>query len=221
MSSRRAGFKRLLHEHRNAKTDAPLAKATIHGRLIAVKAFVVWLADQPGYRSHIRYADAEYFNPTANDSRIARAVRERPAPTLEQIRHVLNTMPAITDIQRRDRAVIAFTILSGARDNAVASLSLKHVDLARRTVFQDPREVRTKRAKTITSQFFPVGQDIENIVTEWITRLRTERLFGDDDPLFPATKIVRGANGLFEPVGLDRRHWRDAGRIRAIFRRAF
>ena len=58
-------------------------------------------------------------------------------------------------------------------------------------------------------------------MTEWITRLRTERLFGDDDPLFPATKIVRGANGLFEPVGLDRRHWRDAGRIRAIFRRAF
>ena len=148
-------FKRLLHEHRNAKTDAPLAKATIHGRLIAVKAFVVWLADQPGYRSHIRYADAEYFNPTANDSRIARAVRERPAPTLEQIRHVLNTMPAITDIQRRDRAVIAFTILSGARDNAVASLSLKHVDLARRTVFQDPREVRTKRAKTITSRNYP------------------------------------------------------------------
>ena len=214
-------FKQVLDEHRNAKTGKPLAKATTQARLLAVKAFFLWLADQSGYRSRIRYADAEYFNPLANDSRIAKAVRERPAPTLKQIRHVLNIMPAIKDIERRNRAVIAFTILSGARDNAIASLSLKHIDLTRRTVFQDAREVRTKRAKTIRSQFFPVGQDIENIVTEWITWLRTVRLFGHDDPLFPATKIVRGANGLFKAVGLDRKHWRDAGAIRHIFREAF
>ena len=34
---------------------------------------------------------------------------------------------------------------------------LKHVDVTRRTVFQDAREVRTKRAETFTSDFFPVG----------------------------------------------------------------
>ena len=35
----------------------------------------------------------EYFNPSANDGRIAKAVRERPSPSIEQIRHVLGTMP--------------------------------------------------------------------------------------------------------------------------------
>ena len=214
-------FKRVLDEHLNPKTGKPLSKATIHGRLMAVKAFFVWLADQPGYRARIRYADAEYFNPPANDARIARAVRERPAPTLEQIHRVLDSMPTATDIERRNRALIAFAILTGARDNAIASLSLKHVDLDRSRVFQDAREVRTKRAKTIISHFFPVGQDIEVIVTEWVERLRSELLFGDDDALFPATRVVRGADGLFGPSGLRRDHWSNAGPIRRIFREAF
>lgn len=214
-------FKRVLGEQINPATGKPLAKATIQGRLMAVKAFVQWLADQPGFRSRIRYLDANYFNASANDGRIAKAVHERPAPTLEQIRKVLSVMPHGTDIERRNRALIAFTILTGARDNAIASLSLKHVDVARRLVLQDAREVRTKRAKTINTFFFPVGGDIESIVTDWIARLRTEHLFGEDDPLFPATKVGLDAHQRFEAVGLDRKHWRNAGAIRRIFREAF
>jgi integrase len=88
-------------------------------------------------------------------------------------------------------------------------------------VFQDAREVRTKRAKTITSFFFPVGDDIEAIILEWIDWLKTTRLFGPDDPLFPATRVTLGESGLFEAAGLDRQHWKNAGAIRRIFRRAF
>lgn len=214
-------FKRLLAEQTNSKTGKPLAKATIHARLMALKAFIQWLAGQPGYRSRLAYADAEYFNPSANDGRIAKAEREQPAPTLAQIKHVLATMPAETDIERRNRALIAFTLLSGARDNAIASLSLKHVDLDRRTVFQDAREVRTKRAKTIQSWFFPIGDDVESLVVYWINWLRTEQLFGDDDPLFPATKVGLDANRQFSAIGLSREHWKDAGPIRRIFKEAF
>lgn len=214
-------FKRVLDEQANAATGKPLAKATIHSRLMAMKAFVQWLADQSGYRSRIRYVDAEYFNPSANDGRIAKAVRERPAPSLDQIRRVLDAMPAETDIQRRDRALIAFTILSGARDNAIASLSLKHVDAERRSVFQDAREVRTKRAKTFTSHFFPVGDDIEGIVVDWLAFLKTDLLFGPDDPLFPATKVAVAESGQFEVAGLSREHWKNSGAVRRIFRDAF
>lgn len=214
-------FKRVLEDHLNPETGRPLAKATIKSRLMAVKSFVQWLADQPGYRSRVRYADAEYFNPSANDDRIARATREKEPPSLEQIRHVLRAMPIESDIQRRDRALIAFTILSGARDDAIASLSLKHVDLERRTVFQDAREVRTKNAKTIHSVFFPVGDDIEAIVTDWVTHLKNELRFGLDDPLFPSTNRGIGANGLFEAQGLTCEHWNSADAIRRIFREAF
>ena len=158
-------FKRELGEARHERTGKPLAKATIQSRLMALKAFFHWLAGEPGYKSKIRYADSEYFNPSANDSRIATAKRERPAPELAQIRHVLAQMPDQTTLQKRDRALIAFTILTGARDDAIASLAIRDLDLEARKVFQDARTVRTKNRKTFTSWFFPVGPEIETCQT--------------------------------------------------------
>jgi integrase len=213
-------FKRVLGEQTNTETGKPLAIATVHSRLMALKAFFQWLAGRQGYRK-IGYADAEYFNPSANDTRIASATREKPVPSLEQIRHVLASMPTARDIEKRDRALIAFALLSGARDDALASLSLRHVDLAARTVSQDARSVRTKRRKTFTSNFFPVGEDIEAIVTDWITYLKTALLFGPDDPLFPMTLVGLSESGGFEVQGLKRAHWSNATPIRAIFREAF
>jgi integrase len=214
-------FKRQLSEEINPMTGKPLAKATVHSQLMALKAFVHWLAGQPGYKSRISYSDAEYFNPSANDTRIATARRETPAATIDQIRHTLGSMPSDTDIARRNRALIAFALLSGVRDDALASLSLKHVDLARRQVFQDARTVRTKNRKTITSWFFPVGEDIDAIVTEWICHLVTELHYGPDDPLFPSTRMALDADRKFAPTGLKRRHWKNADAIRRIFREAF
>lgn len=212
-------FKDRLQRHSH-ETGRALAKATIHSQLMALKAFTIWLAGRPGYRSRISYADAEYFNASANDERIAKAVRVRPVPSLDEIRRALGAMPIGTVLERRDRATIAFALVSGARDNAIASFSLKHIDLAARTVFQDAREVRTKNAKTFTSTFFPVGDDIEAIVSEWIGDL-TAQGFGPDDPLFPATRIAQDANRHFVAVGLEHKHWRAAGAIRRIFKRAF
>ena len=214
-------FKRLLADAINPETGKPLAKATAYSRLMALKAFFLWLAGQPRYKSRLTYSDADYFNPSNHDRRIAKAIIARPAPTLEQIRHTLAAMPGESDIEKRDRAVVAFAILSGARDDAIASMSMRHVDLARRSVFHDARVVRTKNRKSFTSTFFPVGDQIEAIVTEWISFLVEERLFGPDDPLFPATKVQVGENGLFGAIGLDRVGWRNASAIRRIFRRAF
>jgi integrase len=214
-------FKRLLADAINPETGKPLAKATAYSRLMALKAFFLWLAGQPGYKSRLTYSDADYFNPSNHDGRIAKATIARPAPTLEQIRHALAAMPGESDTEKRDRALLAFAILSGARDDAIASMSIRHVDLARRSVFHDARVVRTKNRKSFTSTFFPVGDEIEAIVAEWISFLVEERLFGPDDPLFPATKVQVGENGLFGANGFDRVGWRNASAIRRIFRKAF
>lgn len=213
-------FKRLLGEQTNPETGKPLAVATVHSRLMALKAFFQWLAGRQGYRK-IGYADAEYFNPSANDGRIAAAVREKPVPSLEQIRHVLAKMPSESDIDKRNHALIAFAILTGARDDALASFSLRHVDCAGGKVFQDAREVRTKRRKTFTTWFFPVGDDMEAIVAQWVEHLCSALLFGPDDPLFPVTQVGVGGSGGFEVQGLKREHWSNANPIRAIFRQAF
>jgi integrase len=74
--------------------------------------------------------DANYFTPSAQDVRIASARRDKPVATLEDITKVLQAMPSSTPVEKRDRALIAFSILSGARDGALASFRLKHVDMA-------------------------------------------------------------------------------------------
>lgn len=213
-------FKRRLADSTNPLTGNPLSKSTLNSILTALRNFFLWLADQPGYRS-IPYSDADYFNLSGNEARIARAQRERPVPSLEQIKHVLRTMPANSDIERRNRALIAFALLTGARDGALASFKLKHVDFDAKTVFQDAREVRTKNAKTFTTTFFPVGDDVRAIVEEWVEFLKAEKLWGPDDPLFPATRVEAGGGQPFRNGGLSRNHWAGGAPIRKIFRQAF
>jgi hypothetical protein len=106
-------------------------------------------------------------------------------------------------------------------DGATASLKLKHIDIDQGRVDQDARQVKTKFSKSFTTWFFPVGNDIRQIVVDWVNFLRREKLWGLDDPLFPATKIVVGETRNFETSGLDRTHWSSAGPIRAIFKGAF
>ena len=198
-----------------------MSKATLLHTLAALRAFFFWLAGRPGFKSRISYSDADYFNLSAKDTAVAKADRSLTGPTIEQVRDVVAGMPADTDVGKRNRALLAFALLTGARDNAMASLRLKHIDVREVKIIQDARDVRTKASKTITTYFFPVGDDFRTVVEEWVTFLRRERQWGLNDPLFPATRIIVGESNRFEAAGLDRRCWRNATPIRKIFRDAF
>jgi len=214
-------FKRRLDTEKNMRTGKPLARATVHSTLSALREFFIWLAGQPGYKSRIAYADADYFNLSEKDVRIAKATREKPVPSLEQVHHVLGAMPAATDIEKRNRALIALALLTGARGAALASLKLKHIDLGQGCVHQDARDVKTKGSKTFTTWFCQVGGDALQIVADWCEHLRTRLLWGEDDPLFPCTRMGLGEQGGFQAIGLERKHWSGTGPIRAIYRQAF
>ena len=220
-SEHAVSFKSHLADQTHPKTGKPLSKATLRARLMALKAFFEWLSRESGYKKTVRYSDAAYFNLSANETRIAAASREQKTPSIEQVIQVLEIMPSDTLIQRRDRAVVAFVILTGARDSAVASMLLKDIDVTRGRVFQDARHVETKRAKTFTSLFYPVGDLPRSIVSDWIVELRTDLLFGPDEPIFPATARGFDDQGLFHPDKLVRTPWASAAPIRTIFKRAF
>jgi integrase/recombinase XerD len=49
-----AAFVRMLYDQRTAREEKPLSKATIPQTLNAVRKFILWLAEQPGYRSRIK-----------------------------------------------------------------------------------------------------------------------------------------------------------------------
>lgn len=215
------GFKKYLLKQKNMVTEKPLSKATVHTTLRHLKTFFQWLAMQTGHRSSINYSDADYFNLSEKDARIANAKRKKRVPTIEQINQVLEAMPSVTNVEMRNRALMAFTLLTGARDSALASLKLKHIDIAEQSLYQDAREVNTKFSKTFTTYFFPVGELPLKIFTEWVDYLINELSFGPDDPLFPKTKVRNTPNRKFEVMGLEQENWTTAGPIRRIFKQAF
>jgi integrase/recombinase XerD len=215
------GFKVHLAAQKHHQTGEPLSLATMNGTTRHLKAFIEWLSQETGYKSRIKYSDAEYFNLSEKEVRTAKAKRFKPVATLEQLKHALNVMPAETAIEKRDRAILAFTLLSGARDRAIVSLKLKHIDLNADTVYQDAREVKTKFSKTFTTCFFPVGDEVRAIVSDWIKYLKNECLFGNDDPLFPKIKMSQDSDNNFAASGLSREHWSSAAAIRKVFKDAF
>ena len=215
------GFKKHLSKQLAVRTGKPLSHATVFTTVQAVQAFFRWLAREPGYKSKIHPSDIRYMNLSRKDVAIATSARTKRVPTLEQIRAVIMAMPCETEIELRNRALIAFTIVTGMRDSAIASLRLKHVDVHQRLVFQDPNEVKTKFSKRIETFFFPIGDDLEDIVISWVAYLREEKLFGNDDPLFPRTKRVVGSDLKLVSQGMEPLPWSSAGQIREIFKAAF
>jgi integrase len=214
-------FKKHLADQDSRTTGEKLSKATLYATFSHLKRFFQWLAGQPGYKSRLQYSDAEYFNLSDKDTRVATARREKPYPTMEQITHAILTMPHHSEIERRNRALMAFTLLTGARDSAITSMKLKHVDVVVGSISQDARQVQTKFSKTFTTYFFPVDDAIRQIFVDWVTYLKEEKLWSPDDPLFPSTNTILGATHQFEVAGLKREHWSTANSIRTIFKDAF
>ena len=213
-------FRERLEEELSKSTGKRLSKSTIASILAANKGFIFWLADQTGYKQRVRHSDADYFNMDAKGQRVASAIRETPYPSMEMARHAFNYMPEETEAERRNKALFAFFMLTGARDGAVASLRLKHINMIDKCVYQDARDVKTKNSKTITTFFLPVDTEYLDCFSAWVAYLKSEKLFGPDDPLFPpvAIKVIDGG---FKVAGFKRETYKNATAIREVIKLAF
>jgi len=215
------GFKKRLSETKAKRSGDSLSLSTMNSTINNLKDFFKWLGYQKGYKKSINILHVDYLSLSENETRAAKATGFKPYPTLEQIRKVIFSMPSNTDIEKRNQALLAFTILTGMRDGAIASLKLKHIDLEHGLVKQDPREVKTKFRKRIDTFFFPVGDDIKQIVIDWIRYLKEEKLYGNDDPVFPRTKLELDEQNSFSSGGLEPIHWTSASPIMKVFKEAF
>jgi len=214
-------FKQRLSEALNARTGERLSKATVHSILRDLHAFFFWLAHLPGYKSHVAYADADYFNLSDKDVAIANARREKRVPTLAQVELALATMPNETALERRNRAVMAYAVVTGARVAALASFRLGDVNIIEGFVDQDARHVRTKFSKTFRTFLMPVSDLALSIARGWHAEMSADVSRGPQDPLFPATEIGLTADCTFAPQGLARQAWTTSGPIRDLFKAAF
>ena len=220
-SERARSFKRHFSSKLNERTGAKLTAASTNGMLREVKAFFLWLADQPGYKSRVTHSDADYLTPDRKSEAARRSSCWKPHPSPDQVRHLLRSLPTDTVLQRRNRALIAFLFLTGSREGAAITLRIGHVDLANACVHFDAKLVNTKFGKSFTTAFFPIGEEVELIVRSWISELRTEHLYSESDPLFPKTKVGIGKSRRFEALGIDRDPWASPSSAAKIFKQAF
>lgn len=198
-----------------------LSKATILSTLRALKKFFAWLATQPGYKRAIRPDDIEYLNLPEKDVRAAQAPADKAYPSLAMVERTIAAMPHGTQIELRNRALMALLATTAIRVGALITLKLKHFDVERRLVMQNPREVDTKFGKRIDTFLFPLNDTFEEIVNEWVGYLREELLFGDHDPLFPKTLMGLDVDHCLRPVGLTREHWKGTAQARQIVKAAY
>ncbi len=214
-------FKTHLRKAKNARTKTPLSHATIDSTLRMVKTFIHWLAGQSGYKSRISYADAEYFNNSLKDARIAHTHRPMKYPTLMQCERAFDAMPDKTPDQMRDKAAFAFFMLSGTRVKAASTLRLKHINQDEGYVFQDARDVETKGAKTIRTHFYPVKKIYYEYFYKWMRYLYDTELFGPEDPLFPKPKIGHIKGKGWQNLGLSREPYATPSRLYTGIKQAF
>jgi integrase len=213
----RARVDKYLAALRQTKTSAQTKAAKVRH----VKAFYDWMVmDERLKPKSVRKAILA-LRLKDKEARAGRARRTVKHPTLAEVEDTIRSMPEVTSIDLRNRALLAFTALSGARDGAIISLKLKHVRWAAREVEQHPDEVDTKAGKMIQSWFFPVGDFIEGEGKRYLDHLKADLGFGDDDPLFPAPLMRHDEADQFKAIGLSKRRWTTAEPMRKIFRAAF
>ena len=84
------GFKSRLSEQVSPRTGQRLSRATVFSKLNALRAFFQWLSTQPGYRSHLTSADAEFFGLSDKEARIAKAIS-----AINQVRNGVTADPTL------------------------------------------------------------------------------------------------------------------------------
>ena len=215
------GFVNWLAKRNNKRSKQPLSLATQYHILRHLKDFFSYLSGQPGYKK-ISIYDIQYFRLDKNKSRIAISPKLQEYPSVDYIEKMCTSIKINNDIDRRDRALIAFALLSGMRDGAIVSLPLECFDPETLTVYQLPEKgVRTKFSKTIITTLFKFDDRLIRYVLDWYSYLKKEKLFSNINPLFPRTKLEQKAKDdlCFTGTEIEPIFWKSAGAFRIILKR--
>ena len=184
-----------------------------------VQKFFRWLHQQKGFHNKITVEVIDYLNLSKKDKALARCGKIKNIPTLAYVKKLISTIPPDTEVNKRDRALIAFTCLTGARESALVSLPIMAVNIEKMFVEQNPLDgVKTKFTKHITSKIFNFDEDLVKCVKEWYQVLQTKG-FKPTDPFFPQSKPLKIEGNLsFMPsVEVIPSFWNNGGIILKIF----
>jgi integrase len=215
------GFRRYLATNKNPKTKKVLSLTSQYHALRYVNSFFLWLSGQPGFKSKIRPDQVECLRLSKKESRVANSSKHPDYPTIEFILSLCRSIKVKNEIDRRDRALIAFTSLSGMRDLAIISLPIGCYDPESKVIEQEPAKgVKTKFSKQIITRIFEFNDELYQYFIDWYNYLLKEKLFKLTDPLFPRSKVEHEDDNSLNFISKDVEpvFWSNAGAMRKIFK---
>ena len=148
-----------------------LSPSSIKKGLEACRAFFTWARDQWPQRYHaIRPIWVEQLQPPRG-SRLESHLVEHKAYTVEDVLKIAH-VPTETLRQERGQVAACMLFLSGMRADALATLPVSCVDIARREIRQLPElGVRTKNRKAAVTFLLEIPE-LLTIVEKWDRRVR-------------------------------------------------
>ena len=188
------------------------SRSTLQHRASHLRSFFTWLSGEPRFR-HLDGIVSYFDLPRGLQAKSAG--HARPYPSLEQAGSMLQSLPAATMKDRRDRAMLATAFMAGLREQALTSLLLRHVDVQRKQIHHDGETLRAKNGKSFVIDWFPRTETFQRVVREWYAELGTLG-FTSDDAMFPDSKsfttreINTAHHAVIEPM-------KSASAIDAVF----
>ncbi|MFH0702096.1 MAG: tyrosine-type recombinase/integrase [bacterium] len=216
-------YKKWLEEKIDPRTSNKISLTTVYHYIRNLREFFEWLAIQPTYKSKILLTDVDYLKLPKKQARIATSSKREDFPTIEQIKKAVESIKINSEIDLRDKALLSFTLSSGMRDKAIITLPIGCFVKDRMQINQDPKfGVQTKFSKTILSYLFRFDEDMVKYFLDWYEYLRTDKFFGNADPIFPKNKVINAENSLsFISNEVEPKFWQSATSIRDIFKQRF
>lgn len=205
---------------RPAKTEnGTISLTTQYNYLRRIKRFFRWLSDQSGYKNRLSKTDIEYLRLSKSDARIARQGTTRQMPTLDEAKTIIKSIRICNEIDKRDRALICFALITGMRISAIVTLKMKNFDAKKKLIDQNPGDgVKTKNSKRIRTTFFPIGWDEpEKYFMDWFEHLKSKS-FRSEEPIFPATmNKFNIKKSQYSKDSVGREFWKGSSGARKIF----
>lgn len=181
-------FREWLVKRATKTKSGQLTLVTQGNYLRRIKKFFTWLSGHQSFRTKILKNDIEFLRLSKKDALIARSGTTKAMPSFEDARKIIEGIDVKNEIDRRDRALICFSLITGCRISAIVSLKMKCFDKNKKLIDQNPGDgVKTKNSKKILTTFFPIGwNDPEKYFIEWFEYLE-KKGFQSNDPIFPST----------------------------------
>lgn len=147
-------YRRHLVETRSDKTGNRFSRSTLRHRISHNTEFLRWLVKRPQSK-HLDPRLPEYTTLAKGMTGSALQPEPRPYMSLDEVRRLLKSAPTGTICQRRDRAILAFTVTFGTRSNTTASMLMGSLSTDKWIVRIDSDVVRAKAAKSYVAGVLP------------------------------------------------------------------